>query len=137
MYFLTLLIVSLVSSTLAIHSSSHLHSFTTHLHDVALKHSAYLAKDLRVALGGVLLTQRREPSNAGLQKRAVYCVSQQSNGNGAQVPVGGGGGNGTTSATRPSSTSGPVPSATSSWNLAEVHVSLLGFVICTRNLLRI
>ncbi|KIM84668.1 glycoside hydrolase family 16 protein [Piloderma croceum F 1598] len=121
----------IVPTTIAKSYSSH--SITERLHNVALKHSAGLASDLRVALGGVLLTRRQQPTNSGLQNRAVYCVSQQSskNNGGAQVPLSGGG-NGTTTTIRPSGTSGSggtatsttggsTPSSTSSWTLAEAH----------------
>jgi len=132
MYFplLIFLCAQALPSTFATHTSSHSHSITKRLHNVALKHSAGLANDLRVAFGGVLLTRGQQTSNSAPQKRAVYCVSQQpsKNGGGAQVPFGGN--NGTT-ATRPSSTSGSrtatstiggaTPSSTSSWQLAEAH----------------
>ena len=134
MYFplLIFLCAQALPSTFATHTSSHSHSITKRLHNVALKHSAGLANDLRVAFGGVLLTRGQQTSNSAPQKRAVYCVSQQpsKNGGGAQVPFGGN--NGTTD-TRPSSTSGSrtatstiggaTPSSTSSGQLAEAHVS--------------
>lgn len=135
MYFLYLLIFlcahCVVPSALASHNTLRSHSITKRIHNVALKHSAGLANDLRVALGGVLFTRRQQPSNSDLQKRAVYCVS--SNGGGAQVPLGGGNGTArpsstvtSTTGTRPSSTAtstsgAPIPSSTSSWQLAEAH----------------
>jgi len=119
---------AMASSTIATYPPSH--SITQRLHNAALKHSAGLAADLRVAFGGVLLTRRQQSS--GPQKRAVYCVSSK-NGGGIQVPLGNGNGTvtatrptGTATATRPTGTltstsSGSTPSPTSVWHLAEAH----------------
>ncbi|KII94428.1 glycoside hydrolase family 16 protein [Plicaturopsis crispa FD-325 SS-3] len=98
---------------------------TRHVHRVALKHSAGLARDLRVALGGVLVSQ--QPINSGSSNR-IYCVvgSNPSSGSGT-------GTNGTSPAT-PSGTTTALPSgsatatsssakptATSPFKLVESH----------------
>ncbi|KIJ22234.1 glycoside hydrolase family 16 protein [Paxillus involutus ATCC 200175] len=87
-------------------------SLLSRAHKVAVKHSSRLARDLRVAFGGVLVAQ---PGSAPTQN--VYCVS--SGGGGVIVPGGSGNSSsssgisttGTTSGAQPTSTS--VPS--SSW----------------------
>ncbi|KAH7929380.1 hypothetical protein BV22DRAFT_1102515 [Leucogyrophana mollusca] len=61
-------------------SSHTLHLATHHAHKVAIKHSAGLARDLRVALRGVLDVQSPSSPNQN-----VYCVSS---GGGVSVPVG-------------------------------------------------
>lgn len=117
-------------------------------HNAALKHSAGLARDLRTAFGGILDTREpRKRNSKSLQKRNVYCVSQ----NNGQVPFGHGHGHGngtssssssSTQVSRPTSTSAAsstsrgspsstsssasasaTPSSTSSWSLVEAHVS--------------
>lgn len=78
-------------------------SLLSHAHKVAIKHSSSLARDLRIALGGVLVAQ---PDSAPTQN--VYCVS---NGGGVIVSSGNG------SFSSPSSTptaSGSQPATTSS-----------------------
>jgi hypothetical protein len=139
---LIFLCAQVVPSTLASHFFIHSQSITKRIHDVALKRSAGLAKDLRVALGGALITRRQQPSNSSSQKRSVYCVS--TNGGGAQIPLGGGGNSttrpstGTSTATSTvkstatSTSSGPAPSSTSSWKLTEAHVSFFVVLMSTR-----
>lgn len=131
---LLLSVLAQATTSTAACTSTASHSLTKRLHDVALKHSAGLAKDLRTAFGGVLVNRQPSPvSGSKLRKRNAYCISQR--GSGGQVPLGGNG-NGTTTH-RPSSTStsrssgasptstgsGAAPSATSNWKLVESHVS--------------
>lgn len=111
-------------------------SITKRFHNAALRHSAGLARDLRTAWGGVLVTRAQQPkSKRSLQKRNIYCVSQK---NGGQVPFSAGNrtssahpgptgtsgsGGHSSSSTATSTGSGATPSSTSSWKLVESHVS--------------
>jgi len=79
-------------------------SFLSHAHKVAIKHSSSLARDLRIAFGGVLVAQ---PGSAPTQN--VYCVSD-----GGGVIVSGGNvnssspsGTSTASSSQPATTSVP------------------------------
>ncbi|KAF8446147.1 glycoside hydrolase family 16 protein [Boletus edulis BED1] len=80
------------------------HSFFSHAHKVAIKHSSSLARDLRIALSGMLVAQ---PGSA--PTRDVYCVSN--GGSGVIVPSGN---DSYSSASGTSTASGSQPSATSS-----------------------
>jgi len=79
-------------------------SFLSHAHKVAVKHSAGLARDLRVAFGNVLATQSTSSSNEN-----VYCVS--SNGIGVSVPASA---NHSSSSTSPTSTAAGTAAPSSS-----------------------
>ncbi|KAF9229529.1 glycoside hydrolase family 16 protein [Gyrodon lividus] len=85
--------------------------FLSHAHKVAIKHSSSLARDLRVAFGGVLVAQ---PGSAPTQN--VYCVSSGGGGvisgddGNSSSPSGTSTGTSTTSSARPASTSS-VPSS--------------------------
>ena len=79
-------------------------SFLSHAHKVAVKHSSSLARDLRIAFGGVLVAQ---PGSAPTQN--VYCVSD---GGGVIVSSGNGNssspsGTSTASSSQPATTSVP------------------------------
>jgi hypothetical protein len=91
----------------------------THAHKAAVKHSAGLARDLRVAFGGILATQPNPSSNQNF-----YCVG--SDGEGVSMPSSSGNssssptmnGNATSTGTAaPSSTS----VASSSWKVADSY----------------
>lgn len=81
-------------------------SFLSHAHKVAVKHSAGLARDLRVAFGNVLATQSTSSSNEN-----VYCVS--SNGIGVSVPASASS-NHSSSSTSPTSTATGTAASSSS-----------------------
>ncbi|KAF8559288.1 hypothetical protein OG21DRAFT_1403473 [Imleria badia] len=78
-------------------------SLLSHAHKVAIKHSSSLARDLRIALGGVLVAQ---PGSAPTQN--VYCVS-----NDGGVIVSSGNGSFSSPSSTPT-TSGSQPATTSS-----------------------
>lgn len=111
------------------HSSLDPPSVTERFHHAALRHSAGLARDLRVAWGGILVTRAQPNSKRSLQRRNFYCINQKE---GGQVPFTAG--NRTSSvhpsptgtsgySTASSTSSGATPSSTSSWKLVESHVS--------------
>lgn len=98
------------------------------IHTAAVRHTRSLANDLRVAFGGVLVSQ---PSTSNTQ-HVIYCkpgrpvgspivnkgpTSSQSSGTSSRVAP-----SGTMSSTVPSSSSQTTPS--SPWKLAESHVGL-------------
>jgi hypothetical protein len=94
-------------------ASSAINSGLARAHRFALRNSAGLARDLRVAFKSVLVAQPNGDA------RQVYCTSPRSNNTG--FPAGG------TSTARPTGTSSAsTPGATvspSPWTLAEAHVS--------------
>lgn len=102
------------------------------IHDIAVKHTRGLARDLRVAFSGVLVTQ---PGSHNAQ-HVIYCKSGKQGGFPAGGSGGGGTGNGTQSKSPTSSTSRNPSSATKSrtvvgpsstavpsspWKLVESH----------------
>ncbi|KAG0709080.1 glycoside hydrolase family 16 protein [Suillus ampliporus] len=101
--FLPLLALALAPASLVEGRSS----FLSHAHKVAVKHSAGLARDLRVAFGGVLVTQPTSPSNQN-----VYCVG--SDGVGVSVPSSGNSSSSSSTKTGSGTATGTaVPSSTS------------------------
>ncbi|KAH0838482.1 glycoside hydrolase family 16 protein [Lanmaoa asiatica] len=78
-------------------------SFLSHAHKVAVKHSSSLARDLRIAFGGVLVAQPGSPPTQN-----VYCVS---NGGGGVIVSSGNGSSSSVNAT--STASGSHPATTS------------------------
>src|ERR1700722_14646311 len=92
------------------------------VHRVASKHTVGLARDLRVALEGVLAAPQTPTS---VTQTHVYCVSTKS-GNGTASSSGHHHGTSTSTHTSTSSAASASASASSSpWKLAESHVSLL------------
>ncbi|KAK0438885.1 glycoside hydrolase family 16 protein [Desarmillaria tabescens] len=101
-------------------------SLVSRVHDVALRHTKSIARDLRLAFGSVLVSQQ---SLVDPQTRLTYCKAGSSNNNN----TGGGGGSGSgsgssshsgTSSTRTASTSGASATASSfssPYNLVESH----------------
>jgi hypothetical protein len=104
------------------------------MHGIAMKHTRGLARDLRVAFGGVLVAQPNEHQS----QHVIYCKPGRSGG--LPSPGSGGGGNNTSSTSPTSSTSRPsggtkstttsvgasntgVPVPPSPWKLVETHVS--------------
>jgi len=85
-------------------------SFLSHAHKVAIKHSAGLARDLRVAFGSALVTQ----SDSSTSAENVYCVS--SNGIGISFP--------SSNHTSPTSTSSPHTTATATGTAAPSSSSI-------------
>lgn len=101
------------------------------VHDAAVRHTKYLARDLRMAFGAVLITQPNPSFN-----RVVYCTA------GTPSSLGGGGGSNTSTyhsstptGTSVKSSASPVP--TSPWKLVDSHVSsgngLCGFALFTQS----
>ncbi|KAK0198988.1 endo-1,3(4)-beta-glucanase [Armillaria mellea] len=101
-------------------------SLVSRVHDVALRHTKSIARDLRLAFGSVLISQQPQ----GLQTRLTYCKAGSSNNNN----TGSGGDNGNnssggssrsgTSSTRTASTSSASATASSfssPYNLVESH----------------
>lgn len=94
-------------------------SFLSHAHKVAVKHSAGLARDLRVAFGNVLATQSTSSSNEN-----VYCVS--SNGIGVSVPASSSSNHSSSSPTSTATGTGAAASssstvASSPWKVAQSY----------------
>ncbi|KAG1867837.1 glycoside hydrolase family 16 protein [Suillus subalutaceus] len=90
----------------------------THTHKAAVKHSAGLARDLRVAFGGILATQPSSSSNQNF-----YCVG--SDGEGVSMPPSSNSSSSPTTNGNPTSTGTAAPSSTSvapsSWKVAESY----------------
>jgi hypothetical protein len=102
------------------------------LHNLALKHSSGLARNLRSAFEPILVAQ---PANSALQRK-LYCVSYKAtsqvvNGSISEVsskrPTSTGGSNATRTSTSASST--PTQTASSRFKLIESHVRYLGCLI--------
>ncbi|KAJ8596521.1 glycoside hydrolase family 16 protein [Rhizopogon salebrosus TDB-379] len=111
---LPLLALALASASLVEAKSS----FITHAHKVAVKHSAGLARDLRVAFGGVLVAQ---PTTSSSSNENVYCVS--SSGIGVSVPSSNQTGSTHSSSPTGTATGSAAPSSTgvasSSWKAVQ------------------
>src|ERR1700710_2556388 len=111
---LPLLALALTSASLVGAKSS----FITHAHKVAVKHSAGLARDLRVAFGGVLIAQ---PTSSSSSNENVYCVS--SSGIGVSVPSSNQTGSTHSSSPTGTATGSATPSSTgvasSSWKAVQ------------------
>jgi hypothetical protein len=105
---LLLLVLTLNPSLSSAGTASHI---IRRLHDTALRHSAGLARDLRVAFHPILIPRSVNSSSQG----AVYCIAatkaNSSISNNAKP--GKGGGTGTSKA--------PAPTQTSPWTLIESH----------------
>ncbi len=104
-------------------------SLVSRMHDVALRHTKSIARDLRLAFGSVLVSQQSQDP----QTRLTYCKAESSNNN--NTSSGGDNGNGNssgggssrsgTSSTRTASTSSASATASSfssPYNLVESHV---------------
>lgn len=102
-------------------------SLVSRMHDVALRHTKSIARDLRLAFGSVLISQQSQDP----QTRLTYCKAGLSNNNNTSSggdngnSSGGGSSRSGTSSTRTASTSSASATASSfssPYNLVESHV---------------